>query len=213
MDEVKSLGEILKEYRKGKGWSQTELADRAGLSRSYIKMIEKGERPESGMPLKPSLTCYVQLARAMEIDTMELLHRTGMTLQEFEESVETVALEKPMTHIEPLENIPVTAENVIEAMKENRLLILPFKLPKPGKPVFVPCPSLNMAAACLVLSAGGGVYTAESEVVGRFTFSIYDIGRTVFTTREEAEKKKKQWGDKKVYYSDDPVPRIIGKGK
>lgn len=38
-------GELLKEQRKLRGWSQPETARRLGLSQSYVAMLERGRRP------------------------------------------------------------------------------------------------------------------------------------------------------------------------
>jgi transcriptional regulator with XRE-family HTH domain len=38
------FGKRIRELRKAKGWSQDELAWRAGLDRTYISGIERGER-------------------------------------------------------------------------------------------------------------------------------------------------------------------------
>lgn len=39
-----AFGDVIRNLRKGKGFSQEELADRAGLHRTYIGMIERGEK-------------------------------------------------------------------------------------------------------------------------------------------------------------------------
>jgi transcriptional regulator with XRE-family HTH domain len=41
---LKHFGKRVKALRKGKGWSQEELAKRAGLHRTYIGSIERSER-------------------------------------------------------------------------------------------------------------------------------------------------------------------------
>ncbi len=38
------LGEAIRRHRKAKGWSQEELAFQAGLDRTYIGSVERGER-------------------------------------------------------------------------------------------------------------------------------------------------------------------------
>lgn len=40
----KSFGKRVRELRKQKGYSQEELADKAGLHRTYIGSIERGEQ-------------------------------------------------------------------------------------------------------------------------------------------------------------------------
>ncbi len=43
----KSFGKRVRELRKQKGYSQEELADKAGLHRTYIGSIERGEQSVS----------------------------------------------------------------------------------------------------------------------------------------------------------------------
>jgi transcriptional regulator with XRE-family HTH domain len=41
---LKTLGERIREARRSLGWTQEELADHAGIDRSYIGGVERGER-------------------------------------------------------------------------------------------------------------------------------------------------------------------------
>lgn len=41
---LKTLGERIREARRSQGWTQEELADHAGIDRSYIGGVERGER-------------------------------------------------------------------------------------------------------------------------------------------------------------------------
>lgn len=38
------LGKRIRERRKSFGWTQEELADRAGIDRSYVGGVERGDR-------------------------------------------------------------------------------------------------------------------------------------------------------------------------
>lgn len=38
------LGDRIREKRKARGWTQEDLADNAGIDRSYIGGVERGER-------------------------------------------------------------------------------------------------------------------------------------------------------------------------
>lgn len=44
MEIEKRLAERVKRYRKDRGWSQEELADRAGLHRTFISQIERATK-------------------------------------------------------------------------------------------------------------------------------------------------------------------------
>ncbi|SFN09343.1 DNA-binding transcriptional regulator, XRE-family HTH domain [Paenimyroides ummariense] len=60
------FGERIKVLRKDKNWSQEELADETGFHRTYIGMIERGER-------NPSLININVFAEVFKISISELL--------------------------------------------------------------------------------------------------------------------------------------------
>lgn len=41
---LEELGNRIREKRKARGWTQEKLADNAGIDRSYIGGVERGER-------------------------------------------------------------------------------------------------------------------------------------------------------------------------
>jgi transcriptional regulator with XRE-family HTH domain len=63
---LKKFGERIRLLRKDKNWSQEELADETGLHRTYIGMIERGER-------NPSLININVFAETFGISISELL--------------------------------------------------------------------------------------------------------------------------------------------
>lgn len=70
---VKTLADVIKERRDALGWSQADLARKAGVSQSTIGNIEAGTRGHLGRP-PPSLP---QIARALSATTDELLRAAG----------------------------------------------------------------------------------------------------------------------------------------
>jgi transcriptional regulator with XRE-family HTH domain len=62
----KSLGSRIREMREKKGWSLTELAQRASISRSYLHQIERGESAPTEEKIR-------QLATALGALPSELL--------------------------------------------------------------------------------------------------------------------------------------------
>lgn len=60
------FGERIKVLRKNKNWSQEKLADETGFHRTYIGMIERGER-------NPSLININVFAEIFEMSISELL--------------------------------------------------------------------------------------------------------------------------------------------
>ena len=60
------FGERIKILRKERGWSQEKLADKTGFHRTYIGMIERGER-------NPSLININVFAKSFGINISELV--------------------------------------------------------------------------------------------------------------------------------------------
>ena len=66
---METLGERIKNYRKEKGFTQKELAEKTNLSRSHIASIE-------GNQYTPSLSTLKEIASALNIDASDLLSNT-----------------------------------------------------------------------------------------------------------------------------------------
>lgn len=64
---LKVFGERIQSLRKKNGWSQEELADKSGFHRTYIGMVERGER-------NPSLINLEKFAKAFDIKLSQLLN-------------------------------------------------------------------------------------------------------------------------------------------
>lgn len=61
----KDFGKRLRKLREEKGWTQEELADKAGMHFTYIGQIERGVR-------NPSLINLYKLARALGVKSLFL---------------------------------------------------------------------------------------------------------------------------------------------
>ncbi len=68
--DLKRLGRQLRELRQQAKLSQEELADLAGLHRTYLGGIERGERNVGVLNL-------IQIARALRVPVAELLKGVG----------------------------------------------------------------------------------------------------------------------------------------
>jgi len=60
------LGRTIRELRKGRGLSQEALAEKAGLHRTYVGSVERGER-------NVTLTSLTRIAKALGVRTADLL--------------------------------------------------------------------------------------------------------------------------------------------
>jgi len=66
MSILKTIGENVRSYRKKLGISQEELGDMAGLDRTYVGGVERGERNISVLNIE-------KLAKALKIKPEKLL--------------------------------------------------------------------------------------------------------------------------------------------
>ena len=62
----RTVARNLRRLRQKHGLSQEELADRAGLNRNYVGMIEREENA-------PTVDALEQIAKALDINAAELL--------------------------------------------------------------------------------------------------------------------------------------------
>jgi len=60
------LAERVKRYRKERQWSQEELADRAGLHRTFVSQIERATK-------KSTIVTVDRIAKALEVTCGQLL--------------------------------------------------------------------------------------------------------------------------------------------
>lgn len=77
----------LKELRKARGWTQEEVAARAGLSKSFYSEIESGKKPANSQRLKKFADVFdvpaYELIDDASVDEELLTHlRTMQTLSE-----------------------------------------------------------------------------------------------------------------------------------
>ena len=66
MDIRERLAANIIRLRKEKGWSQEELADRAGLHRTYISAVERCVR-------NPTITIVGRISEALEVSVGKLV--------------------------------------------------------------------------------------------------------------------------------------------
>lgn len=63
-----TLGDIIKEYRTSHKMSMDAFAEKSGISKAYISILEKNKRPQTGKPVAPSIQCIKQAADGMDMD-------------------------------------------------------------------------------------------------------------------------------------------------
>ncbi len=66
--QLKALGRRIQELRKGRGWSQQELAAQAGLDRTYLSTVEQGRQ-------NITIGAALRIADALDTSLLELIDR------------------------------------------------------------------------------------------------------------------------------------------
>ena len=64
--ELKTLGQTIRLKRENLGLTQNEVAERAGLDRNYIGMVERGER-------NPSYLSLIKIAKGLNLTVHQLI--------------------------------------------------------------------------------------------------------------------------------------------
>lgn len=65
------LGEFIKELRKEKGYTLREVAEKTGISNTYISNLENGVKDS------PSMETLFKLSRALDVNYTQLLEKSG----------------------------------------------------------------------------------------------------------------------------------------
>lgn len=69
------LGEIIKNFREEKKLSMDRFAEKSGLTKGYISMLEKNEHPKSKKPIIPTEETLLKVAKGMGVDIDFVLSR------------------------------------------------------------------------------------------------------------------------------------------
>ena len=94
------LGSIIHSYRKEHKLSMDALAERSGLSKAYIAILENEKNPISGKPAKPSLETIQKLAKSMKLttdDLISMMDADALVSFERQEDEETGSVKRPVT--------------------------------------------------------------------------------------------------------------------
>lgn len=75
MKPEEAFGSVLKQARSDKGFSQEQLALSCDLDRTFISMLERGQR-------QPSLTSILAISTSLEIPAYELIKLTTDLMNE-----------------------------------------------------------------------------------------------------------------------------------
>lgn len=68
-----TLGDLIKDYRQSHSLTMQEFADRSGLSKAYISMLEKNRHPRNNKKIIPSLDTFKKVSNVMNMSLNEIL--------------------------------------------------------------------------------------------------------------------------------------------
>ena len=77
MLDAKIVGTVIHEYRRKKGISQEVLSGLAGIGRSHLSAIERGER-------RPTLDTFFKIGEALDIGPSVLMSAIEVQIREHE---------------------------------------------------------------------------------------------------------------------------------
>lgn len=182
---------MIRDYRESNKISIRKFASSAGVSKSYISLIESSRHEYMDKQPDPSTDVLLGIAEAMKMSPERLFKKLGYDMGN---SSTSNRRDSARAKIQPFTYIPPTIENLRSALAENRILILPFSPPTKNSLVYIPqFEEDGMVITHTVSDVSGGVYTAFSEFLGSVTFTLYDINRTVFVKRSEAYNALSTW--------------------
>ena len=69
-----TLGDIIKQYREEHKLSMDSFAEKSGISKAYISLLEKNKHPKTGKPIAPSIKYIKQVSDAIGMDFNELFN-------------------------------------------------------------------------------------------------------------------------------------------
>ncbi len=67
------LGDLIKQYRKQNGCSMDVFAQKSGLSKAYISILERNVNPVNGKPVIPSLETIKAVSQTIGIDFNDVI--------------------------------------------------------------------------------------------------------------------------------------------
>ena len=70
---MNTLGLIIKNYRELNNLTMQDFANKSGLSKGYISMLEKNKHPRNNKEIVPSITTFNKVAIAMGISLDQLV--------------------------------------------------------------------------------------------------------------------------------------------
>lgn len=86
-----TLGDIIKQYRHENNLSMDAFAERCGITKGYVSMIEKNENPRTKRPISPTTKKLEAISHTMGISLSELLEKiNGKTTKKLSDRIDMI---------------------------------------------------------------------------------------------------------------------------
>lgn len=113
-DDLVELGRRLRVARDTAHLSTGALADMAGISAAYVRVLESAENKKTGRPSKPSPTVLLALCQALALDIDEIFRLAGLTVSDAEAiRVQHVSAARGATS-EAIQNIQAAIDSIAD---------------------------------------------------------------------------------------------------
>ena len=68
-----TFGDLIKQYRTDHGISMASFAEKAGITKGYVSLLESNKHPKTGKPIIPSVDVLKRIASAMNMSFDSLI--------------------------------------------------------------------------------------------------------------------------------------------
>lgn len=92
-----TIGNLVNTYRLEHDLPMQEFADRCGLSKSYISMLEKNVNPRNNKPIIPTIETYNKIAHGMNLALDDLLKMLDSSQPVDLSQIDTIPIESGYT--------------------------------------------------------------------------------------------------------------------
>lgn len=128
------LGEFIKKYRDDNKMSMDAFADRVGLSKSYISILERDYNPSTGKAVSPTIQVIKRISEATKVDFDDLINMLDddyeITVNDAQDSF------TPLTMNIPLYQQLSCGKGLFVEDNIEEYITLPESLLKPNKEYF-----------------------------------------------------------------------------
>ncbi|RRD29215.1 XRE family transcriptional regulator, partial [Streptococcus minor] len=108
------IGKFIKQYRKDNNLSMAEFAEKSGISKAYVSVLEKNKDPRNGKEIIPSIPTIKKISSAINISFDDILNALN---EEQIISLDETELEKSSNSLPVTENetLPSTLQKITDA--------------------------------------------------------------------------------------------------